>query len=114
MDKVQGLRKHHTVNFAELHPHIQVRGRCMWGSDSYHRRCCKALRGCRPLNVVYLIPESSNLRDILYSSVLEMTSFPEFGEATTATEVADAFSDQIKGKNGVHHLSPKQILNEVC
>jgi hypothetical protein len=31
-----------------------------------------------------------------------MTSCPEFGEATTATEVANAFSDQIKGKNGTN------------
>ncbi|KAE9378635.1 NAD(P)-binding protein [Stipitochalara longipes BDJ] len=28
-----------------------------------------------------------------------MTSFSEFGDTTTATEVADAFSNQIKGKN---------------
>ncbi|KAN0115517.1 NAD(P)-binding protein [Hyaloscypha variabilis] len=28
-----------------------------------------------------------------------MTSFPQFGDTTTATEVADAFSDQIRGKN---------------
>jgi hypothetical protein len=27
---------------------------------------------------------------------------PEFGEATTATEVANAFSEQIKGKNGTN------------
>lgn len=33
-----------------------------------------------------------------------MTSFPEFGDATTATEVANAFSEQIRGKNGVHTL----------
>jgi hypothetical protein len=29
-----------------------------------------------------------------------MTSFPEFGESTTATEVANAFSEQVQGKNG--------------
>ena len=42
-----------------------------------------------------------------------MTSFPEFDEATTATEVADAFSEQIKGKNGTKDLSPTQTSNEV-
>lgn len=31
-----------------------------------------------------------------------MTSHPEFGEKTSALEVAEAFSDRIKGKNGKH------------
>ena len=34
-----------------------------------------------------------------------MTSFPEFGDSTTATKVGNAFSKQIKGKNGMNNFT---------
>ena len=36
--------------------------------------------------------------------LLDMTSHPEFGEKTSALEVANVFADRIRGKNGTRTI----------
>jgi hypothetical protein len=49
-------------------------------------------------------PEST----IFFGNLLSMTSAPTLSFATTADEVATAFSTEIKGKNGASYTHPGQ------
>lgn len=98
MDKLQGLRKHCTVNWRALTTRL---GAGLVSGGARTTTTEDPARLCEAGNFVYLFSSKQELQLIFNSSSLsKMTSFPEFGEATTATEVADAFSLQIKGKNG--------------
>jgi hypothetical protein len=111
VDKLQGLRKHCTVDYRASPPPTLGCGVVDVGLGQLPPTTLQG--SARLLAFVYLIPGSSNLDGFhrILDLSAKMTSFPQFGDTTTATEVADAFSDQIRGKNGKIELlnSPSML-----
>ena len=100
-DKLQGLRKHCTVNWRAFTPSFRCGVSFRVGLGQVPPKTLQGLARLEGWGFRLSASSKQELQLISASSSLsKMTSFPEFGEATTATEVADAFSQQIKGKNG--------------